>query len=160
MCVLLTAALAESRPGEEEGFIVTSNPSYFVRLGKLSSKVQERALEQSLIRARKARDTTHTAVTQMTSTLDLLESARTALASANQQLGGAPEQLLQRWKEWKEGQPKEMVREATAEVDSAKDQGEVKKHKGLLRIYILNKRFTSVSLHSSWSREPCRWFEV
>ncbi|KAI7798138.1 mannose-6-phosphate receptor binding protein 1 isoform X1 [Triplophysa rosa] len=120
------AALAEPRPGEEEGFIVTSNPSYFVRLGKLSSKVQERALEQSLIRARKARDTTHTAVTQMTSTLDLLESAHTALASANQQLGGAPEQLLQRWKEWKEGQPKEMVREAIgeAEVDSAKDQGE------------------------------------
>lgn len=162
MCVLPTAALAEPRPGEEEGFIVTSNPSYFVRLGKLSSKVQERALEQSLIRARKARDTTHTAVTQMTSTLDLLESARTALASANQQLGGAPEQLLQRWKEWKEGQPKEMVREATAEaeVDSAKDQGEVKIRKGLLRIYILNKRFTSVSPHSSWSREPCRWFEV
>ncbi|XP_057212764.1 mannose-6-phosphate receptor binding protein 1 isoform X2 [Triplophysa rosa] len=121
------AALAEPRPGEEEGFIVTSNPSYFVRLGKLSSKVQERALEQSLIRARKARDTTHTAVTQMTSTLDLLESAHTALASANQQLGGAPEQLLQRWKEWKEGQPKEMVREAIgeAEVDSAKDQGEL-----------------------------------
>ncbi|KAA0714174.1 Perilipin-2 Adipophilin [Triplophysa tibetana] len=121
------AALAEPRPGEEEGFIVTPNPSYFVRLGKLSSKVQERALEQSLIRARKARDTTHTAVTQMTSTLDLLESAHTALASANQQLGGAPEQLLQRWKEWKEGQPKEMVREAIggAEVDSAKDQEEL-----------------------------------
>lgn len=120
------AALAEPRTGEEEGFIVTSNPSYFVRLGKLSSKVRERALEQSLIKARKARDTTHTAVSQMTSTLDLLESARTALASANQQLGGAPEQLLQRWKEWKEGQSKEMVQEATgeAEVDSAKDQGE------------------------------------
>ncbi|XP_056629051.1 mannose-6-phosphate receptor binding protein 1 isoform X2 [Triplophysa dalaica] len=121
------AALAEPRPGEEEGFIVTPNPSYFVRLGKLSSKVQERALQQSLIRARKARDTTHTAVTQMTSTLDLLESAHTALTTANQQLGGAPEQLLQRWKEWKEGQPKEMVREAIgeADVDSAKDQGEL-----------------------------------
>nr|XP_055024462.1 LOW QUALITY PROTEIN: mannose-6-phosphate receptor binding protein 1 [Misgurnus anguillicaudatus] len=120
------AALAEPRPGEEDGFVVTSNPSYFVRLGKLSSKVRERALEQSLIRARKARDTTHAAVTQMTSTLDLLEGARITLSSANQQLGGAPEQLLQRWKEWKEGQPKEMVREATAEadVDAAKDQGE------------------------------------
>lgn len=63
----------------------------------------------------------------MTSTLDLLESAQTALTTANQQLGGAPEQLLQRWKEWKEGQPKEMVREAIgeADVDPAKDQGEV-----------------------------------
>ncbi|KAF4110108.1 mannose-6-phosphate receptor binding protein 1 [Onychostoma macrolepis] len=120
------AALAEPRPGEEEGFIVTTRPSYFVRLGKMSAKVQERALEQSLIRARKARDTTHAAVTQMTSTMDLLESARVALASANQQLGGAPEQLLQRWKEWKKGQPKELQEKGTAEteVDTAKDKEE------------------------------------
>uniref|UniRef100_A0A8C2FR63 Perilipin n=1 Tax=Cyprinus carpio TaxID=7962 RepID=A0A8C2FR63_CYPCA len=118
------AALAEPRPGEEEGFIVTSRPSYFVRLGKLSAKVRERALEQSLIRARKARDTTHAAVTQMTSTMDLLESARATMASANRQLGGAPEQLLQRWKEWKEGQPKELQENVTAEVDTAKDNEE------------------------------------
>lgn len=118
------AALAEPRPGEEEGFIVTTRPSYFVRLGKLSAKVRERALEQSLIRAHKARDTTHAAVTQMTSTMDLLESARFTLASANQQLGGAPEQLMQRWKEWKEGQPKELQEKGTAEteVDTAKDK--------------------------------------
>ncbi|XP_016379833.1 perilipin-3-like [Sinocyclocheilus rhinocerous] len=120
------AALAEPRPGEEEGFIVTTRPSYFVRLGKLSARVRERALEQSLIRARKGRDTTHAAVTQMTSTMDLLESARVTLASANQQLGGAPEQLLQRWKEWKEGQPKELQENVTAEteVDTAKDKEE------------------------------------
>lgn len=113
---LPTAALAEPRPGEEEGFIVTTRPSYFVRLGKLSAKVRERALEQSLIRARKARDTTHATVTQMTSTMDLLESARVTLASANQQLGGAPEQLLQRWKEWKEGQPKELPENVTVQT--------------------------------------------
>ncbi|XP_059359832.1 perilipin-2-like [Carassius carassius] len=120
------AALAEPRPGEEEGFIVTTRPSYFVRLGKLSAKVRERALEQSLIRARKGRDTTHAAVTQMTSTMDLLESARVTWASANQQLGGAPEQLLQRWKEWKEGQSKELPENVTAEteVDTAKDNEE------------------------------------
>ncbi|XP_026098785.1 perilipin-3-like [Carassius auratus] len=120
------AELSEPRPSEEEGFIVTTRPSYFVRLGKLSAKVQDRALEQSLIRARKARDTTHAAVTQMTSTLDLLESARVTLASANQQLGGAPEQLLQRWKEWKEGQPKELQEKVTAEtqVDTTKDKEE------------------------------------
>lgn len=127
LCVLPAAALAEPRPGEEEGFIVTTRPSYFVRLGKLSAKVRERALEQSLIRAHKARDTTHSAVTQMTSTLDLLESARVTLASANQQLGGAPEQLLQKWKVWKEGQPKELQEKGTAEteVDKAKDKEEV-----------------------------------
>ncbi|XP_026126605.1 perilipin-2-like [Carassius auratus] len=116
------AALAEPRPGEEEGFIVTTRPSYFVRLGKLSAKVRERALEQSLIRARKARDTTHAAVTQMTSTMDLLESARVTLTSANQQLGGAPEQLLQRWKEWKEGQPKELPENVTAETEKDNEE--------------------------------------
>lgn len=110
--------------------MVTTSPSYFVRLGKLSAKVRERALEQSLLRARKARDTTHATVTQMTGTLDLLESTRTTLASASQQLGGAPEQLLQRWKEWKEGQPKELQEKLTdgTEVDGAKGKGEVQMH--------------------------------
>jgi len=110
--------------------MVTSSPSYFVRLGKLSAKVRERALEQSLLRARKARDTTHATVTQMTSTLDLLESTRSTLASASQQLGGAPEQLFQRWKEWKEGQPKELQEKVTeqSEVDAAKGKGEVQMH--------------------------------
>lgn len=130
LCVLPPAALAEPRPGEEEGFMVSTSPSYFVRLGKLSAKVRERALEQSLLRARKARDTTHATVTQMTSTLDLLESTRATLASASQQLGGAPEQLLQRWKEWKEGQPKELQEKVTeeTEVDAAKGKGEVQMH--------------------------------
>lgn len=130
LCVPPTAALAEPRPGEEEGFIVSTRSSYFVRLGKLSAKVRERALEQSLLRARKARDTTHASVTQMTSTMDLLESARVTLASANQQLVGAPEQLLQRWKEWKEGQPKELQEKVTTEteVDTAKDKKQVQMH--------------------------------
>ncbi|XP_056319777.1 mannose-6-phosphate receptor binding protein 1 [Danio aesculapii] len=130
------AALAEPRPGEEEGFIVSTRSSYFVRLGKLSAKVRERALEQSLLRARKARDTTHASVTQMTSTMDLLESARVTLASANQQLVGAPEQLLQRWKEWKEGQPKELQEKVTVEteVDTAKDKEQEMESKALLMV--------------------------
>ncbi len=169
LCVLPAAALAEPRPGEEEGFIVTTRPSYFVRLGKLSAKVRERALEQSLIRAHKARDTTHAAVTQMTSTMDLLESARVTLASANQQLGGAPEQLLQRWKEWKEGQPKELQEKGTAEteMDTAKDKEEVQfvyylecnaiyvyEYSYVLHVYMW------MPPHRSWSWEPCRWYGV
>ncbi|XP_045063699.1 perilipin-3 isoform X1 [Coregonus clupeaformis] len=105
------AALAEPATGEVATAPVVgsspSSPSYFVRLGKLSSKVQERALEQSLVRARRARDTTYATITQITSTLDLLENARSTLAAANHQLGGAPEQLLQHWKEWQEKQPKD-----------------------------------------------------
>ncbi|XP_057697218.1 mannose-6-phosphate receptor binding protein 1 [Corythoichthys intestinalis] len=84
--------------------VSSASPSYFVRLGKLSAKVQERALQQSLVRARRARDSTRAAVAQMTSTLDLLESARASMASGGNQIGGAIEQLQQRWTEWSQKQ--------------------------------------------------------
>lgn len=99
------------------------SPSYFVRLGKLSAKVQERALEHSLIRARHARDATYAAVTQITSTLDLLESTRTSQGTAGNQRGGASEQLLQqRWTEWKQGQAE--AEQTQEEPDGAKDETE------------------------------------
>uniref|UniRef100_A0A3Q2XT67 Perilipin n=1 Tax=Hippocampus comes TaxID=109280 RepID=A0A3Q2XT67_HIPCM len=97
------AAVAE--PNTSRGTISSAGPSYFVRLGNLSTKVRERALQQSLVRARRAREATHAAVTQMTSTLDLLETARTSMASGSNQIGGAIEQLQQRWTEWSQKQP-------------------------------------------------------
>ncbi|XP_041912437.1 mannose-6-phosphate receptor binding protein 1 [Alosa sapidissima] len=138
------AALSEPVPSEEAAAMVSSSPassgsssdsspSYFVRLGKLSAKVRERALEQSLGRARNARDATHAAVTQISSTLDLLENARTTLVTANQQLGGAPEQLMQRWKEWQQRQQQQgqlqggegegTQGEQSMEVDGTSNQG-------------------------------------
>ncbi|XP_062306687.1 mannose-6-phosphate receptor binding protein 1 isoform X2 [Osmerus eperlanus] len=110
------AELAEPGPSVKETPAVKDTPavgsSYFVRLGKLSAKVQERALQLSLQRAQHARDSSYAAVGQISSTLDLLERAR----SASNQLGGAPEQLLQRWRDWNEGHPGEAV--AMAEVDA------------------------------------------
>ncbi|XP_056131980.1 mannose-6-phosphate receptor binding protein 1 [Lampris incognitus] len=114
------AALAE--PNASELTATQSSPSYFVRLGKLSAKVQERALEQSLLRARHARDTTYSSIAQITNTLDLLESARTTLGTAGNQIGGAPEKLLQHWKEWKERQSGDGQMEA--ELDVATDERE------------------------------------
>lgn len=102
---------------------MSTSPSYFVRLGKLSAKVQERALQQSLVRARHASDATYSAVAQITSTLDLLESARTSLGTASNQIGGASEQLLQRWTEWRQKQPGDGQTES--EPDGAKDESEV-----------------------------------
>lgn len=99
------------------------SPSYFVRLGKLSAKVQERALQHSLARARQARDNTYNAMAQITSTLDLLEGARTSLGSAGNQIGGAAEQLRQRWTEWKEGQGSGWTE---SEPDGIKDEAEVR----------------------------------
>ncbi|XP_061894959.1 mannose-6-phosphate receptor binding protein 1 isoform X2 [Entelurus aequoreus] len=98
------AAVAEPAIGEVTAS-PAATPSYFVRLGKLSAKVQERALQQSLVRARRARDTTHAAVAQMTSTLDLLETTRSGLGAGGNQIGGAMDQLQQRWMEWSQKQP-------------------------------------------------------
>ncbi|XP_054905116.1 mannose-6-phosphate receptor binding protein 1 [Poeciliopsis prolifica] len=114
------AAVAE--PANSAVSTTSANPSYFVRLGKLSAKVQERALEQSLGRARKARDATYAAVAQITSTLDLVESARASLGTAGNQIAGAPEQLLQRWTEWKKKRESEGLTES--EPDGSKDESE------------------------------------
>ncbi|XP_034438755.1 perilipin-3 isoform X2 [Hippoglossus hippoglossus] len=115
------AAIAE--PATSEVTTPSDSPSYFVRLGKLSAMVQERALQQSLVRARHARDATCAAVAQMTSTMDLLESARTSLGTASHQIGGASEQLLQRWTEWKEKQAG--AGQTDSETDGTKDESEL-----------------------------------
>lgn len=113
-----------AEPANSEVSTTSANPSYFVRLGKLSAKVQERALEQSLGRARKARDATYAAVAQITSTLDLVESARASLGTAGNQIAGAPEQLLQRWTEWKKKREGEGLTES--EPDGSKDESGVR----------------------------------
>nr|XP_020487791.1 perilipin-3 isoform X2 [Labrus bergylta] len=115
------AAVAE--PATSEVSALSASPSYFVRLGKLSARVQERALQQSLVRARRARDATYVAVAQITSTLDLLESARTSLGTASNQMGGASEQLLQRWTEWKQKQAG--TGQTESEPDGNKDEAEL-----------------------------------
>ena len=115
------AAIAE--PASSEVATTSASPSYFVRLGKLSAKVQERALEHSLVRARHARDTTYASMGQITSTLDLLESTRTRVGMASNQIGGASEQLLQRWTEWKQKQ--EGAGQTESEPDGTRDESEV-----------------------------------
>lgn len=101
----------------------SSAHSYFVRLGKLSAQVQERALELSLIKASAARDATHRAVSQISGTLELLENLR----GTNTTLTGAPEQLLKRWREWRQEGQEEQGQEHGAESteEDGKENGEV-----------------------------------
>lgn len=113
-----------AEPASTQVTTSAGSPSYFVRLGKLSAKVQERALQHSVARARQARDNTYNAVAQITSTLDLLESARTSLGSAGNQIGGATEQLRQRWTEWKQKQAGSGQNEP--EPAGIKDEAEVR----------------------------------
>jgi len=119
----LSAAVAEPA---SSAVAVPSSHSYFVRLGKLSAKVRERALELSLSRARNARDATYATVAQITSTLDLLERARAGLGTAGNQIGGASEQLLQRWTEWKQKQAGATNTQTQSEPDGTKDEAEVR----------------------------------
>lgn len=102
----------------------STSGSYFVRLGKLSAKVQERAREQSLVRAQHARDATYTAVSQITSTFDLLEKSHASLGTVSGHVGGATEQLLQHWTEWKQKQ--EGAGQTETEPDGTKDEYEVR----------------------------------
>uniref|UniRef100_A0A8C3G344 Perilipin n=2 Tax=Cyclopterus lumpus TaxID=8103 RepID=A0A8C3G344_CYCLU len=134
------AAVAEPASSE---VAAPSSPSYFVRLGKLSAKVQERALEQSLVRAGNARDATYTTVAQITSTLDLLERARTGLGTAGNQIGGASEQLLQRWTEWKQKQAGAGHTQTQSEPDGTKDEAEQLEWRVLSMVHGLSDQLRS-----------------
>ncbi|XP_068176328.1 mannose-6-phosphate receptor binding protein 1 [Antennarius striatus] len=114
------AAVAE--PVTAETTTPAENPSYFVRLGKLSAKVQERALQQSLRRAQQARDATSATVAQISSTLDLLETSRTSSGTTSNQPEGASEQLQQRWTDWKQKQAG--ADQAESESVGTKDEAE------------------------------------
>ncbi|XP_068582074.1 mannose-6-phosphate receptor binding protein 1 [Cebidichthys violaceus] len=134
------AAVAEPVTSE---VTTPSSPSYFVRLGKLSAKVQERALQQSLVRAGHARDATYTTVAQITSTLDLLEIARTSLGTASNQIGGAPEQLLQLWTEWKQKQAGAGQTESESEPDGTRDEAEQLEWRVLSMVHGLSDQLRS-----------------
>lgn len=121
--ICLSAALAE--PASSQVTASAGSPSYFVRLGKLSAKVQERALQHSLARARQARDNTYNAMAQITSTFDLLEGARISLGSAGNRPSSA-KQLQQRWTEWKQGAAGSGQNES--EPDGIKDEAEVRRN--------------------------------
>ncbi|KAK7889687.1 hypothetical protein WMY93_025247 [Mugilogobius chulae] len=118
------AALAEPANSEVSSTTASppGSPSYFVRLGKLSAKVQERALEQSLVRARQGREATYAAMTQISSTLDLFENARKSSNAAPDQTDGASEQLQQRWKEWQQVQSHTEHTEPEPEPEEARDE--------------------------------------
>lgn len=138
------AALAEPATGSEVSTATASppgSPSYFVRLGKLSSKVQERALEQSLLRAQQARDATYAAVSQITSTLDLLETARSDPGATTDQTDGASAQLQQRWTVWKQVQAE--AQQTEAEPEEAKDENEKLERRALSMVRGLSSQLQS-----------------
>ncbi|KAJ0065147.1 hypothetical protein NL108_005629, partial [Boleophthalmus pectinirostris] len=140
------AALAEPATSGEISTTTTSppgSPSYFVRLGKLSAKVQERAREQSLVRACQAREATYAAMTQIASTLDLLESARRGPGATPDQPDGASEQLQQRWTEWQQVQAQTEHTEPEPEPEEVKDEKEKLEWRALSMVRGLSNQLQS-----------------
>ncbi|XP_074851073.1 perilipin-2 isoform X2 [Carettochelys insculpta] len=85
-----------------EGFEVgVQKPSYYIRLGSLSSKVRSRAYQQALIRIRDAKNKSQETISQLNYTVNLMEYARKNVNSANQKLHDAQEMLYHSWVEWK-----------------------------------------------------------
>uniref|UniRef100_A0A8C4ZS34 Perilipin n=1 Tax=Gadus morhua TaxID=8049 RepID=A0A8C4ZS34_GADMO len=117
------AALAEPAPGAVSAGVTppAAAASYFVRLGALSTAVRERAMEHSLSRARRARDATYATATQITSTLDLLEGARSTLGTAGLQVeaGGEGREVGVLGPERLEGRALAMVHGLTDQLQAA-----------------------------------------
>ncbi|NXE70240.1 PLIN3 protein, partial [Calcarius ornatus] len=76
--------------------------SYFVRLGSLSTKVRQRALQHSLSKLQSARQSSQDLLAQLQRTLDLVETLKQGV---DQRLQGGQEKLQQLWLEWSKKQP-------------------------------------------------------
>uniref|UniRef100_A0A8C9G0H8 Perilipin n=1 Tax=Pavo cristatus TaxID=9049 RepID=A0A8C9G0H8_PAVCR len=98
----LTEAELEREAAKVEGFEAgVQKPSYYVRLGSLSSKFRARAYQQALNKVRDAKQKSQETISQLHNTVSLIEYARKNMNSANQKLLGAQEKLYQSWVEWK-----------------------------------------------------------
>ncbi|NXF10319.1 PLIN2 protein, partial [Smithornis capensis] len=98
----LTEAELEKEAANVEGFEVgVQKPSYYVRLGSLSSKLRTRAYQQALNKVKDAKQKSQETISQLQHTVSLIEYARKNVNSANKKLLGAQEKLYQSWVEWK-----------------------------------------------------------
>ncbi|XP_073398834.1 perilipin-2-like isoform X2 [Dendrobates tinctorius] len=87
-----------------EGFEVSKHePSYFVRLGSLSTKASKRSYQQALIRIKDAKCRSQEAIAQLQNTIDLIEYARKNMNDANQKIHDAQEKIYNKWVEWTRG---------------------------------------------------------
>ncbi|XP_009865657.1 PREDICTED: perilipin-2 isoform X1 [Apaloderma vittatum] len=98
----LTEAELEKEAAKVEGFEAgVQKPSYYIRLGSLSSKVRTRAYQQALNKVRDAKQKSQDTISQLHRTVSLIEYARKNMNSANQKLLDAQEKLYQSWADWK-----------------------------------------------------------
>uniref|UniRef100_A0A7N9I9Y9 Perilipin n=1 Tax=Macaca fascicularis TaxID=9541 RepID=A0A7N9I9Y9_MACFA len=97
----LTEEELEKEAKKVEGFDVVQKPSYYVRLGSLSTKLRSRAYQQALSRVKEAKQKSQETISQLHSTVHLIEFARKNVHSANQKIQDAQDKLYLSWVEWK-----------------------------------------------------------
>ncbi|KAK6493209.1 perilipin-2-like isoform X1 [Huso huso] len=85
-----------------DGFEVAANkPSYYIRLGSVSTKLRKRAYHQALAKVRDAKQRSQEAISELHHTVDLIEYARQNMDNANQKFHNAQDKLQQSWLEWR-----------------------------------------------------------
>ncbi|XP_064435469.1 perilipin-2 isoform X3 [Mirounga angustirostris] len=92
----LTEKELEKEAKKVEGFDIVQKPSYYVRLGSLSTKLRARAYQQALSRVKEAKQKSQETISQLHSTVNLhIESRTLAIArSLTQQLQTTCHSLL------------------------------------------------------------------
>lgn len=97
----LTEEELEKEAKKVEGFEIIQKPSYYVRLGSLSTKLRSRAYQQALSRVKEAKLKSQETISQLHSTVNMIEFARKNVYSANQKIQDAQDKLYLSWVEWK-----------------------------------------------------------
>lgn len=97
----LTEEELEKEAKKVEGFDSVQKPSYYIRLGSLSTKLRSRAYQQALSRVKEAKQKSQETISQLHSTVKLIEFARENVHSANQRIQDAQDRLYLSWVEWK-----------------------------------------------------------
>ncbi|XP_054842258.1 perilipin-2 isoform X1 [Eublepharis macularius] len=98
----LTEEEQEKEATNMEGFDAgVQKPSYYVRLGSLSSKVRSRAYQQALITVRDAKVRSQETISHLNYTVNLIEYARKNMNNANQKLQDAQQKLYNSLVEWR-----------------------------------------------------------
>ncbi|XP_040273170.1 perilipin-2-like isoform X1 [Bufo bufo] len=103
-----------------EGFELSIKPSYYVRLGSLSTKTRKRAYQQALTRIKDAKCRSQEAIAQLQNTVDLMEYARKNMNDANQKIHDAQEKIYNKWVVWTKGtgQDASGEHESTEQIES------------------------------------------
>nr|XP_015200617.1 PREDICTED: perilipin-2 isoform X1 [Lepisosteus oculatus] len=97
----LTEEELENEAKNVEGFeVATNKPSYYIRLGSLSTKFRKRAYHQAIAKVRDAKQRSQESISQLNYTVDLIEYARKNMDSANKRIHNVQDKLNS-WVEWK-----------------------------------------------------------